>query len=474
MGLIKAALGAAGGVLADQWKDYFYCEAIPADVLAVKGQKRASGRSSNTKGSDNIISNGSVIAVADGQCMLIVEQGKVVDVCAEPGEYTYDAATEPSIFTGGLNGESIMAVLSNVGKRFTFGGEAPMDQRIYYFNTKELIGNKYGTPSPVPFRVVDERAGIDIDISVRCFGEYSYKVVNPLLFYTNVCGNVNGEYNRSEIDGQLKSELLTALQPAFARISAMGVRYSALPGHTQELAAALKEELSAQWRDFRGIEIQRVGVSSVKADEEDEKMIKELQRNAAFMDPTRAAAHMVGAQASAMQAAANNQNAGPAMAFMGMGMAQNAGGINAQSLFQMGQQQQAHQAAQQPAPVSAAPAGWICSCGQGGNQGKFCQSCGAPKPEPKPAGGWKCACGATATGKFCPECGKPKPADSDGWTCSCGAVNKGKFCQECGAKKPAGVPQYKCDKCGWEPADLTKPPKFCPECGDPFDNGDMV
>lgn len=262
MGLIKAALGAAGGVLADQWKDYFYCEAIPVDVLAVKGQKRASGRSSNTKGGDNIISDGSVIAVADGQCMLIVEQGKVVDVCAEPGEYTYDAATEPSIFTGGLNGESIMAVLSNVGKRFTFGGEAPMDQRIYYFNTKELIGNKYGTPSPVPFRVVDERAGIDIDISIRCFGEYSYKVVNPLLFYTNVCGNVSGEYNRSEIDGQLKSELLTALQPAFARISAMGVRYSALPGHTQELAAALKEELSAQWRDFRGIEIQRVGVSS--------------------------------------------------------------------------------------------------------------------------------------------------------------------------------------------------------------------
>jgi len=168
-----------------------------------------------------------------------------------------------------------------------------------------------------------------------------------------------------------------------------------------------------------------------------------------------------------MQAAAANEGAGPAMAFMGMGMAQNAGGINAQSLFQMGQQQQA----QQPAP--AAPAGWICACGQGGNQGKFCQSCGAPKPEPKPAGGWKCACGATATGKFCPDCGQPKPAE-DGWTCSCGAVNKGKFCPECGAKKPAGVPQYKCDKCGWEPEKGVKPPKFCPECGDPFDDGDMV
>jgi len=326
---------------------------------------------------------------------------------------------------------------------------------------------------------VDERAGIDIDISVRCFGEYSYKVVNPLLFYTNVCGNVTDAYNRMEIDGQLKSELLTALQPAFARISAMGVRYSALPGHTQELAEALKEELSSQWRDFRGIEIQRVGVSSVKANEEDEQMIKEMQRNAAFMDPTRAAAHMVGAQASAMQAAANNQNAGPAMAFMGMGMAQNAGGVNAQNLFAMGQQQ-AQQAAQQPAPSpapapAAAPAGWTCTCGAVAT-GKFCPECGAKKPEPKPAAdSWTCSCGAVNTGKFCAECGAKKPEPKpDGWVCSCGAVNKGKFCPECGAKKPAGVPQYKCDKCGWEPEKGTKPPKFCPECGDPFDDGDMV
>ena len=305
MGLIKAALGAAGGVLADQWKEYFYCESIPVDILALKGKKRTSGRSSNTKGSDNIISNGSVIAVADGQCMMIVEQGKIVDVCAEPGEYTYDTSTEPSIFAGSL-GESIKAAFQTMGKRFTFGGEAPKDQRIYYFNTKELIGNKYGTPSPVPFRVVDQRAGIDIDINVRCFGEYSYKLTNPLLFYTNVCGNISESYNRSELDSQLKSELLTALQPAFARISELGIRYSALPGHTKELADALREELSRDWRDYRGIEIQRIGVSSVKAEEEDEKMIKELQRNAAFMDPTRAAAHMVGAQASAMQAAAAN------------------------------------------------------------------------------------------------------------------------------------------------------------------------
>lgn len=464
MGLIKAALGSVGGVLADQWKEFFYCESIPANVLVTKGQKRTGNRSSNTKGSENIISNGSVIAIADGQAMIIVEQGKVVDICAEPGEYTYDMSTEPSIFAGDL-GESIKQSFATIGKRFTFGGDTGKDQRIYYFNTKELIGNKYGTPSSVPFRVVDERAGIDIDINIRCFGEYSYHICDPILFYTNVCGNVAAEYTRDKLDSQLKSELLTALQPAFAKISAMGIRYSALPGHTTELADALNEVLSEKWSGLRGIEIVSFGVSSVKAEEEDEKMIKEMQRNAAFMDPTRAAAHMVGSQASAMQAAASNQGAGAAMAFMGMGMAQNMGGMNAANLYQMGQQPA-------PAPAPAAPAGWTCSCGQTGNQGKFCMGCGAAKPEPKPVDSWKCSCGATATGKFCPECGAPKPAE-DGWTCSCGQVNKGKFCPNCGAKKPAGVPQYKCDKCGWEPEKGVKPPKFCPECGDPFDDGDI-
>lgn len=468
MGLMKAAFGAAGGVLADQWKEFFYCEAIPADVLAVKGKKKVTGRSSNHKGDENIITNGSAIAVADGQCMMIVEQGKVVDVCAEPGEYTYDMSTEPSIFSGDL-GDSIKSVFQNIGKRFTFGGEAPKDQRIYYFNTKELTGNKYGTPSPVPFRVVDQRAGIDLDIAIRCFGEYSIRLKNPLLFYTNVCGNVTEDFKIEQIAGQMKTELLTALQPAFAKISEMGIRYSALPGHTLELAEALNEQLSSRWRDLRGMEIVSFGVSSVKANEEDEQMIKELQRNAAFMDPTRAAAHLVGAQASAMQSAASNPNAGPAMAFMGMGMAGQMGDMNAQNLYQMGAQQQA-----QPAPAPAASEGWTCSCGQGGIAGKFCPNCGSKKPETD-ADGWKCPqCGAAVNGKFCPECGTKKPeTQPNGWTCSCGAVNKGKFCAECGKPKPAGVPQYKCDKCGWEPDDPAHPPKFCPECGDPFDDGDL-
>ena len=421
MGLIKAIAGAAGGVMADQWKEFFTCEALPADVLAVKGQKKTTRRSSNTHGDENIITSGSRIAVADGQCMLIVEQGKIVEVCAEPGEYTYDASTEPTIFAGNL-GESIGQVFQNIGKRFTFGGEAPKDQRVYYFNTKELIGNKYGTASPVPFRVVDQRAAIDLDVGIRCFGEYSYHIANPLLFYTNVCGNVSEDYDRSNLDSQLKTELLTALQPAFAKISEMGIRYSALPGHTVELADALNEALSAKWRDLRGIEVVSFGVSSVTANEEDEKMIKEMQRNAAFMDPTRAAAHLAGATGDAMKTAAANPN-GAVGAFMGMGMAGGMAGAQMGNLYQQGAQQQAAQA--QAAPAAA---GWTCSCGQTGNTGKFCANCG--KPAPAPANEWTCECGARNTGKFCSNCGKPAPAGE--WTCECGTVNKGKFCSNCG------------------------------------------
>ena len=423
MGLVKAALGAASGVMGDQWKEYFYCDALPAEVLAVKGQKRTNGRSANRHGSENVISDGSVIAVADGQCVLIVEQGKVVDLCAEAGEYTYNTGTQPSLLSEGL-AKNIDEVFAEIGKRFSFGGQAATDQRIYYINTKELVGNKYGTPNPVPFRVVDQRAGIDIDIGIRCFGEYSYRICDPILFYTNVCGNVGEDYTRDRLDSQLKTELLTALQPAFAKIGESGIRYSQLPGHTMELADALNEVLSKKWRDLRGIEIVSFGVSSVTADEEDEKMLKELQRNAAFMDPTRAAAHLVGSQGDAMKMAAANKG-GAAMAFMGMNMAGQAGGMNAQDLYAMGQQQTAQ-------PAASQPAGWTCSCGHTGNTGKFCGECGAPKPAP--AGEWKCSCGAVNTGKFCGECGKPRPADE--WTCSCGSVNKGKFCANCGNPRP--------------------------------------
>lgn len=429
MGLIKAALGAAGGVAADQWKDYFYCEALPADVLVARGEKRVSGRSSNKHGSDNIISNGSVIAVATGQTMIIVEQGKVVDICDEPGEFIYDMSTEPSVFCGSLS-ETVPQVLKNIGKRFTFGGEPPKDQRVYYINTKELMGNKYGTPNPVPFRIYDDDIGLKLTVSIRCFGEYSYRITNPVLFYTNVCGNVEYEYGREELESQIKSELLTSLQPALAKVGQLKIMYDELPLHTKEIAKALNEELSDEWRDRRGIEVVSFGVSSVTATPEDEERIKEVQRNAVFRDPTMAAAHLTGAQAQAMQDAAKNQG-GAMNAFMGMNMAQGAGS-NIGGLFAAGQQQAA-QRAQAAAP--AGQGGWTCECGAT-NTGNFCANCGAAKPKPVPAPGgaeWTCSCGAVNSGKFCSECGSPKPADE--WTCKCGAVNKGKFCANCGSPR---------------------------------------
>lgn len=447
MGLIRAGLNALGGTMASQWKEYFYVDALPEAILATKAQKKTKNRFGGSRTEDdNILSAGSVIAVNEGQCMMVVDQGKVVDFCAEPGEYVFDINAEPSIFYGGFDGDNLRAILKTTFDRLSFGGQAGKDQRVYFFNTKEIVGNKYGTPNPVPFRVVDTNIGLDVDIAIRCFGEYSYRIVNPMLFYTNVCGNVEGDYSREQIDSQLKTELLTAMQPAFAKISEMGVRYSALPGHTAELADALNEVLSGKWTNLRGIEIVAFGVSSVNASQEDEAMIKELQRNAVFRNTNMAAAHLVGAQAQAMQDAAKNEG-GAFMGFMGMNAAQGAGGMNAQSLFQMDAQQQPAQPAQPAQPVQSATA--------------------------QAPGGWTCSCGTKAAGKFCPDCGAPKPAQS-GWVCVCGAASKGKFCQECGAKRPASAPLYRCDKCGWEPADPAHPPKFCPECGDVFEEGDII
>lgn len=464
MGLIKAAIGAVGGTMADQWKEYFTCNALPNDVLVVKGNKKTSSRSSNTKGSDNIITNGSGIVVAEGQCMIIVDKGRVVELCAEAGEYTYDWSTEASIFSGSL-GAGIKETFKTIGKRFAHGGEAANDQRIYYFNTKELVDNKFGTPNPVPFRVVDQNIGLDIDISVRCNGVYSYKIVDPMLFYTNVCGNIEREYTREDIDRQLKSEFLSALQPAFAKLSAMGVRYSAIPGHTMEFSDAMNEVLTNKWKELRGLSIVSVAINSITASKEDEDMIKEMQKTAVYRNANMAGAALVGAQAEAMKTAATNPN-GSMMGFMGMNMASQNGGVNAQNLFAMGQQQ----ATQQQSVSQQTADSWNCDCGTV-NSGKFCQNCG--KPRPQQSGEWKCKCGAVNNGKFCMECGSAKPADNDGWNCSCGAVNKGKFCMECGKPKPAGTPLYRCDKCGWEPEDPTNPPKFCPECADPFDENDI-
>ena len=393
MGLIKAGLGAVGSTLADQWKEYFYCDSMDKDVLVVKGKKRVSSRSSNTKGSDNVISNGSGIAVADGQCMIIVEQGKVVEVCAEPGQFTYDTSSEPSIFTGKL-GDSIKETFKVIGKRFTYGGDTGKDQRVYYFNTKELLDNKFGTANPVPFRVVDRKIGLDIDVSIRCNGVYSYKISDPLLFYANVCGNIEQEYTRYEIEGQLKTEFMSALQPAMAKLSDLELRPNQVPAHAEELSQFMNEALTKKWGEIRGLSIVSIAMNPITLTEEDAELIKQAQRAAMLKDPNMAAATLVGAQADAMKAAAENAN-GSMAGFMGMGMAMNVGGNNAQSLFAMGQQQ-------------AAADGWVCSCGTV-NKGKFCSECGAKKPSSAPL--YRCdKCGwepedPANPPKFCPECG---------------------------------------------------------------------
>lgn len=441
MGLIKAAVGAVGGVLADQWKEFFYCDSLNENILMAKGQKQTSrhGRSGNRDGEDNIISNGSRIAVNNGQCMLIVESGKVVEVCAEPGEYTYDASTEASIFDGdyaGDLGESFRLLVRQMKERFAFGGDTGKDQRVYYINLKEIVGNKYGTPSEVPFKSYDDTTGLALLMRLRCFGEYSYRIVNPVLFYTNVAGNEEAVYERSRLDSQLKSELLTALQPAFAKVSALRIDYSQLPGHTPELAQALNDVLSPKWRDLRGIEIVSIGINSVKANEEDEEKIQKAQMGLTLSRPDIGLGTLVDATADSMRAAAANEGGmGAAMGYMGMNMANQAGAGLAQEL--------ARQAAAQPHPAAApatqtgAAGTWTCSCGQSGNTGKFCSNCGKPKPQP--AAEWTCPqCGQSGNkGNFCSNCGTPRPQAPAQWTCpQCGTVNKGNFCMNCGTKKP--------------------------------------
>lgn len=429
MGLIKAIGGAIGGVLADQWVDYIKCDAMPMNVLAAKGYKFVSNRSSNTKGSDNVISDGSRVDIADGQFMMIVENGRIVDFSAEPGQYLYQTGTQPSMLSGGFKG--LAESFKQVGKRFTAGGQELSTQRVYYVNTKELMGNKWGV-GDVPFRDSE----FNFSMKLSAYGEYSYKITDPLLFYANVCGNIDGSFTRDRIDSQLKTELQSAIQPALGRVALKRIPYDQLPLFTQDICDELNSELTDDWAKLRGLSVVSLAIASVKPDAESAAKIAEFQETRVHTDINMAAARTATARARAMETAAGNE-AGAMTGFLGMGFAQQAGGsAGINELFQMGRQQQAAQQQAQDKP------------------------------------GWTCSCGHENTGKFCIECGKPKP--NAGWTCpGCGTLNKGKFCSECGSPKPAGALLYRCDKCGWEPEDPAHPPKFCPECGDPFGEEDI-
>ena len=382
MGLIKAAFSSIGTVLADQWKEYIYCDALDGDTLMAKGEVRINKGSSNTKRSDNIITNGSKIAVNEGQCMLIVENGKIVDFTTEAGAYTYDTGTEPSLFDSGFSG--LKESFAKVGKRFTFGGQPENDQRVYFINTKEIMNNKIGI-GDVPFRDSE----FNFTIKIQGYGTYSYRITNPVMFYTNVCANVADVYKKISIDEQ--TEVQSSLQPALGRIALKGIAYDQLPLYTKEIANELNTELTADWNELRGISIVSVAFASITVDGESAEKISRMQEARAFSDPSLLGARLGTAQANAMESAAKNTN-GAVNAFMGMGMAQNAGGANVQDLMKMGQSQQNTQ--------NNTPTPWTCSCGQT-NNGNFCSNCGKARS-------WTCECGSENTGNFCSNCGKPR------------------------------------------------------------------
>ena len=419
MGLIKATLKSVGGVFADQWKEYFTCDSLSSDELVKKGEKHSSRRSVNTKGSDNVISNGSGIVVADGQCMMIVDSGKIVEFSAEPGEYTFDSSSEPSVFYGGF-GKGLLDSFKAMGRRIGYGANEARDQRVYYFNTKEILDNKFGTANPVPFRLVDKRIDFDVDLSIRCAGVYSYRISDPMKFYKCIAGNLSGTFYRSSLDSQLKSEFISALQPAFGRLSQMGMRPNEIVSHTTELEEALNNALSEKWGEKRGLEVATVAIATLTIPEEDQELIKNAQMSVVYSDASRAAGLFVSSQAEAMKKAAENKN-GAYAGFMGMNMAGAVGSTDTATLFKMGEEK---------------------------------------KKERVEEDEWTCSCGAKNKGKFCTECGAPKKTVSS-WVCSCGAVNTGKFCSECGKKKPEAK---KCPSCGWS-AKEGENPKFCPECG---------
>ena len=451
MGLIKAAKDALGGLMADQWREYFYCTSLSSDLLMVKGEKQVTqGRNSNTKGNDNIISNGSIISVNVGQCMIIVDQGKIAEFCAEPGEFVYDTSSEPSLLYGNL-GENIKNTFRQFGRRFTFGGNTAKDQRVYYINTKEIINNLYGTPNPIPFHLVSKNTGFELETTIKCNGQYTFKIVDPILFYTNLAGNVAENYNKNDqLLGIMKAELLTKLPIALSQIAAEGVLPYQVPSHLDELTQYLKEELTAQWTELRGIEVVSMTMSAPIVPQEDLDKINKWNDTLVLTNANMAAARQTEAYTKALENMGNGGGNGEggntsamsgAMGMMGMAMMQNMMNNGMGGMFGVSQPAQ-----MKPASTVAEGAvlGWTCSCGRGDNRGKFCQECGLPKPA------------------------------LDGWTCSCGHVNQGKFCQECGRRKPEGAPMYRCDKCGWEPEDPANPPKFCPECGDIFDDNDRI
>lgn len=383
MGLIQAFKGAVTSTLADQWKEFIYCDALGADTLIQKGKKRVTDASSNQQGSDNIITHESRIVVNEGQALLVVENGKIIDFSVEPGAYTFKSDTEPSLFAGGFKG--LIDSFKKVGQRFTYGGQPQNDQRVYYVNLKEIPNNKFGVGG-VPFR--DAEFGFTIQL--KGFGVYSYKIEDPILFFSHVAANVTDRYLATNLDDQLKAEFQQAIQVALGNLSATGISYDKIPQHTKELTVNMDKMLDEDWKQVRGLVVVSIGFSSITPDEESVKKIAQFQEARVYSNAQMLGGRLGGAQATAMENAAKNEN-GAMNGFIGMGFAQQAGGASAAQFIQPGQP------AAPQAPAAPTATAWTCNCGAQ-NTGNFCQNCGTKRP----AG---CTHPNAGGSTFCPDCG---------------------------------------------------------------------
>lgn len=428
MGIIRAAVQAIGGSLADQWLEVYEPEDMGDQTVFSAGVKIRKGQ--NTKGTAQSVSNGSVIHVYDNQLMMLVDGGKVVDYTAEPGYYKVDNSSLPSLFNGQLK-ESVKETFSRV----KFAGTTPALQKVFYINLQEIKGIKFGTRNPVNYF----DSFYNAELFLRAHGTYSIKITDPLRFYQEAIPRNKDHVEITEINEQYLSEFLEALQASINQMSADGIRISYVSSKGRELSKYMADTLDEEWNALRGMEIQSVGIASISYDEESQKMIQMRNQGAMLSDPTIREGYVQGAMARGLEAAGSNAN-GSMAGFMGMGVGmQAAGGMmgsaSQTNLAQMQMQQQAVQNAQnnQAEAVQQSKASanvWTCECGAE-NSGKFCSECGKPKPKTDT---WRCECGAENTGKFCSECGKPRPAGE--WRCECGAKNSGKFCSECGKPRP--------------------------------------
>lgn len=465
MGLIKAAMGALGGTLGDTWKEAIHCGAIDNKTLLKVGTKmhEGSSRSSNTKGTENYISNGSAIMVEENTCMLTIDNGRITNVVTEPGAYTLDNSSAPSIFAGNIKDSAKELI-----RRFTYGGTPSTEQKVVYINLQKIPGIPFGTAPAMSY--FDPHYNTSIEL--RFYGMFEIQILDAEMavkFYSEVCskGVNSGDVTAASIfgNGQYKSEFMQAMMAGLNALSAQGIMYSRIQSSLTELTKNVKEATAETWIP-RGFTITNIGLGGpVTLSEDSKKLLGGRLEADTLLDLNVQRAMMNKSIAKGIEAmGANEGSGGGVMGVMGMGQMMNMG-ANLMSAY--------GQPAQDTGSQNGAADGWRCSCGTV-NAGAFCSNCGTPKPEP-----WTCTCGNQNTTNFCVNCGAKKggaaPAPSPtAWKCECGAENTTKFCADCGKQKPAAPKKYKCDKCGWTPADPEKPPRFCPECGDPFNDDDLV